>query len=374
MTITLDGEAQLLEAGRRRLGELLGSSFEVGDYNIAGRPPARAGGPVDAMVTIKDNSTGISAVVLVEAKAHLSPVGVRRELAPRWDLLGRMPGQVTPLVVAPWLSPRTRTELDHAGYSYLDLTGNVSIDVPNPRLRFLLQGAQRDPAPRGGGTRTLAGPKAGRLVRLLIDVAPPHRPTDLATHARLGLPYVSRLLQVMEDRGLIERSGRVVDGVDWVGLIRERAEQSNLLRANPWVAMVAPQGRERVLDRLRNTPTLVESVAVTGSAAARVIAPTAVGGQLMIYVPGEIHAPDEIGRSLGLLRSERGGDVLLLRAANPVVFEHTRDVDGVRHVALSQLVLDCLTGNGRMPAEGEAVLSYMVDHVDEWRLARLEGL
>ncbi len=374
MTITLDGEAQLLEAGLRRLGELLGSSFKVGDYNIAGRPPARAGGPVDAMVTIKDNSTGISAVVLVEAKAHLSPVGVRRELAPRWDLLGRMPGQVTPLVVAPWLSPRTRTELDHAGYSYLDLTGNVSIDVPNPRLRFLLQGAQRDPAPRGGGTRTLAGPKAGRLVRLLIDVAPPHRPTDLAARARLGLPYVSRLLQVMEDRGLIERSGRVVDGVDWVGVIRERAEQSNLLRANRWVAMVAPQGQERVLDRLRNSPTLAESVAVTGSAAARVLAPTAVDGQLMIYVPGEIPAPDEIGRSLGLLRSERGGDVLLLRAANPVVFERTRDVDGVRHVALSQLVLDCLTGNGRMPAEGEAVLSYMVDHVDEWRLARLEGL
>jgi len=374
VTITLDGEAQLLEAGLRRLGELLGSSFKVGDYNIAGRPPARAGGPVDAMVTIKDNSTGISAVVLVEAKAHLSPVGVRRELAPRWDLLGRMPGQVTPLVVAPWLSPRTRTELDHAGYSYLDLTGNVSIDVPNPRLRFLLQGAQRDPAPRGGGTRTLAGPKAGRLVRLLIDVAPPHRPTDLAARARLGLPYVSRLLQVMEDRGLIERSGRVVDGVDWVGVIRERAEQSNLLRANRWVAMVAPQGQERVLDRLRNSPTLAESVAVTGSAAARVLAPTAVDGQLMIYVPGEIPAPDEIGRSLGLLRSERGGDVLLLRAANPVVFERTRDVDGVRHVALSQLVLDCLTGNGRMPAEGEAVLSYMVDHVDEWRLARLEGL
>jgi len=44
-----------------------------------------------------------------------------------------------------------------------------------------------------------------------------------------------------------------------------------------------------------------------------------------------------------------------------------RAVDGIPHVALSQLVLDSLAGPGRMPAEGEAVLTYMSDHTNEWR-------
>ncbi len=46
---------------------------------------------------------------------ELSPAGVRRYITPRWDLLARLPSHVTPLVIAPWLSPRTRAALDRAG-------------------------------------------------------------------------------------------------------------------------------------------------------------------------------------------------------------------------------------------------------------------
>jgi hypothetical protein len=50
-----------------------------------------------------------------------------------------------------------------------------------------------------------------------------------------------------------------------------------------------------------------------------------------------------------------------------VVFEGTRELHGVPHVALSQLVLDSLSGPGRMPAEAEKVLEYMIDHESDWR-------
>jgi len=368
-----EGEEQLLEIGLERLRELLGAGFETAPYNTGGQVRPRPDAAVDAMITVKDKSTGTYGVLLIEVKFGLTPVSVRRELAPRWDLLARLPGHITPLVIAPWLSPRTREELDRADYGYLDLSGNVSLDIPQPRVRLFLQGTKRDPTPHRAGSRGLVGSGAGRLVRLLVDVAPPYRAVGLAERSGLSLPYVSRLLRVMEDQGLIERSGRVVSGVDWAGLIRERAEQTNLLRANPAVAMVAPQGQRRVLDRLSDQPELAQSVAVTGSAAARVVAPLTVGGQLMIYVPGQIQAPDDVGRQLGLLRSEQGGDVLLLRAGNPVVFERTRVVGGARHVALSQLALDCLSGSGRMPAEGAVVLEYMAEGVDSWRLSGLEA-
>jgi hypothetical protein len=54
-----------------------------------------------------------------------------------------------------------------------------------------------------------------------------------------------------------------------------------------------------------------------------------------------------------------------------VVFERPRLIDGVPHVALSQLAIDCLSGPGRMPAEGEAVLDYMVQTENSWRVNRL---
>jgi len=34
---------------------------------------------------------------------------------------------------------------------------------------------------------------------------------------------------------------------------------------------------------------------------------------------------------------------------------------------------DCMTGNGRMPAEGEALLSWMAHHEDDWRATSLKA-
>lgn len=107
-------------------------------------------------------------------------------------------------------------------------------------------------------------------------------------------------------------------------------------------------------------------IAVTGSYAASAVAPHAVGGQLMLYVQAGPHTPDAWADRLGLMRAD-GGDVLLLRAHDRVVFEGTRNLDGIPHVALSQLVLDGLSGPGRMPAEAEKVLDYMIDNEQEWR-------
>jgi hypothetical protein len=56
----------------------------------------------------------------------------------------------------------------------------------------------------------------------------------------------------------------------------------------------------------------------------------------------------------------------VLTAYDGVVFERSRMVNGIRHVALSQLVLDCLSGPGRLPAEGEAVLAHMAESEALW--------
>jgi hypothetical protein len=210
-------------------------------------------------------------------------------------------------------------------------------------------------------------------VRLLADVAPPYRAGELGDAAKLSLPYVSRLLDTLEEQLLIRREGRIISRVDWPQILRLRAENYTLLRHNSYVGMVAPNGIDAVFKALRSKRAVDGmQIVLTGSYAARTVAPLAVGGQLMLYLPaGPPRLPDEIGDDLGLLRVDKGADVLLLRAHDPVVFERTVDDGGVRRVALSQLVLDCLSGPGRMPAEGEAVLSYMQDNTQLWRADRL---
>ncbi|PYC69522.1 hypothetical protein C7C46_28075 [Streptomyces tateyamensis] len=323
---------------------------------------------------VKSDGDSVFTQLLVDLRKNVTPRMVEEQLLPKLDLVRQVNSYTSPMVIAPWIAPRVQLLLRENGIGYIDLTGNMSLRVPRPAIVLYTQGETRSPlagSPRSTKA-TLAGPKVGRLVRLLADVFPPYRAAQLAEAAKLSLPYVSRLLDTLEDQLLIRRQGRVIKDVDWPQLLRVRAEQLNLLRHNPYVGMVAPNGIDAVLRALRTLPEADRhSVAVTGSYAAHSVAPLAVGGQLMLYVTAGPHTPDIIGEDLGLLRVDKGADVLMLRAHDSVVFERTVEMDGLPRVALSQLVLDCLSGPGRMPAEGEAVLTYMQENPQLWRAAQL---
>lgn len=77
----------------------------------------------------------------------------------------------------------------------------------------------------------------------------------------------------------------------------------------------------------------------------------------------------------GLLRQRAvaGADVLLLRSTGSIALRGRRLIDNVPHVAVSQLVLDCLGGPGRMPAEGNSILEYLkLDEESRWRRPNLQ--
>jgi hypothetical protein len=75
--------------------------------------------------------------------------------------------------------------------------------------------------------------------------------------------------------------------------------------------------------------------------------------------------------SLKLLPADTGANVALLSPFDKVVWERTTAADGVTYAAPSQVAIDCLTGNGRMPAEGEALLAWMLANETEWRESSL---
>ena len=110
-------------------------------------------------------------------------------------------------------------------------------------------------------------------------------------------------------------------------------------------------------------------VAVTGSFAAVRLAPVA-GPALVVAYTDE---PNALAESLGLIPTDEGANVALLVPFDQVVWERTTTENGITYVAPSQAAVDCLTGNGRMPAEGDALLAWMTENEDRWRLPSLPG-
>jgi len=79
----------------------------------------------------------------------------------------------------------------------------------------------------------------------------------------------------------------------------------------------------------------------------------------------------------GLLPADEGANVVLAKPADDVIMEPRwpgNRVLRVPVVAASQLALDCLTGNGRMPQEGAAFMDWMGENEGQWRAKSLAEL
>ncbi|HLH64747.1 MAG TPA: type IV toxin-antitoxin system AbiEi family antitoxin [Solirubrobacteraceae bacterium] len=355
-------ENELVDAAVTWLRERIPAAWSVEPADQDAMPGGRGrpGG------TIVINGQSVFATLAVEAKRSLRP----RDVAGLFGSVGRTLRALSPdipiLVVAPWLSPRTRDLLAAEGINFLDLTGNALVRLESPALFIQSQGADRDPSPTPRGKARVRGPKAARLIRTLIDVRPPYGVRDLAEATGLAPGYISRLLYALDDDALLERSKRgQVESVDIAALLRRWAESYELFRSNDAQPYLAARGAEDALGRLPELPTL--RTAVSGSFAAVRLSPVAAPALLTVYCEDAKALAD----ALDLIPADRGANVVLLRPFDPIVWERTDEEGGVRYVAPSQAAVDCLTGNGRMPAEGEALIQWLLANEPAWRLDSL---
>ncbi|MGD0454316.1 MAG: helix-turn-helix domain-containing protein [Solirubrobacteraceae bacterium] len=274
------------------------------------------------------------------------------------------------LVVAPWLSLRTRQILEAERINFIDLTGNALLRLDDPAVYISSSGATRNPEPTPRGRARVRGPKAARLIRILADVRPPYGVREIASAARLTPGYVSRLLETLDREALIERAHRGgVGAVDVPALLRWWAGSYDVFRSNRAMTFLAPDGAPRAAAQLATSEQRTQ-LAVTGSFAAGRIAPIAAPALLLVYCDDTA----ALSETLGLLPADVGGNVALLRPFDPVVWERVSEDGGLRYAAPSQVVVDCLTGTGRMPAEGEALLAWMAGNESSWRYASLTKL
>jgi len=351
--------------------ELLDRAFDALRSMLPEIQLSREQSPQDAGVDalwLLPAPNGQPATLLVEAKARLLPRDVD-QLQARLTPLAGPTRNATIVIVAPWLSPRSRALLTERGLNYIDLSGNIAIRINRPTVVIQTHGTDRDPNPQVVPPAQLKGSRVNRIVRLLADVKPPYGVSALANAAGVSAGYVSRVLEALDEQALVQRGRRreVID-VEWARLLEARAANYDLLTSNQAETYVTQQSFEAILDRLRQQDT--GDVVVTGSVAAAQVAPITAPAQLVLYTS----SPKTVRTEAKLLPATRGANVVLLRPADFSQVDRPRLVDGIAYAGLSQLAMDCLDGNGRLPEEGDALLRVMAETEDHWRLPTLPTL
>lgn len=293
---------------------------------------------------------------------------VRRRLDPRTASALSATDEPT-IVIADWLSPRTRTVLAGSGFSYADTTGNLLVMVSEPGLSISADGARRDPAPRRSAATNLRGPRAWALERTLAEVLPPYGLGELSESVRIDTGYLSRLLTGLAEELLIERRPRQpVERVDWEAMIRQIAQSYSLLDSNETTSWIAPAGPEQFLRDLSSSS--LRQWVVTGSFASSRLVSVVAPEVAIVYTDD----PERLADTLRLRPTRTGGNVIASPPSDPIVYERTWQRDGLRFASIAQVAVDCLTGFARMPAEGEALLDWMRQRAPRWQATSLTSV
>lgn len=307
---------------------------------------------------------GVSARLVVEVKRTLDAPRTRAVS----DQLDRYLGALRDdgisacaAIVAPYLSAANREQLIDRGIGFVDATGNVRLVCDRPAFFVESHGADRDPWPGPSELRSLKGKATGAAVRALVDFVPPYGIRELANRARVSAPTLSRVIDLLDREGLVERKPRgPVRSLDWKGTIRRWALDYSVIESNRVATYLDPRGLEDVTNKLRRTES---RYALTGSLALPndvAVAPARLAMVYTINVTG-------LASELDFRPTDTGANLLLIEPYGDVAFDRTATRRGLVAVACSQLAADLVTGPGRAPTEAEDLLMWMEDDEDAWR-------
>jgi len=368
-------ETRLMDTAAKEIGERLPPRWLLLDREreAAVRSPQEPTRIIDAIWELRDPD-GLSADIIVAVKTNPVEPRLVRSVASQLKALSRsMYGQAeaTPayMVVSTYLSPLTRERLAEAGIGYADSTGNIRFTIDRPAVYIETQGADKNPFREERPLQSLKGGRTARVVRGLMDYRTPFGTRELASETDSSAAMISRVSSLLEPDEIVTKEsprGRFAS-VDWEALARRWATDYEFASSNTLTTWLEPRGTRALFARLRDSKI---RYAVTGSFAAYRLAPIAEPRLVTLYVED----PDAAGQSMGLRPAETGGNVLLVIPFDAVAFERAECDDGITYARVTQVLLDLMKGPGRGPAEAEALLDWMRDNEDIWKLSMTEAI
>ena len=327
---------------------------------------------IDAIWELRDPD-GLSSDILVEAKANLVEPRLVSSVASQLKALSYSKYEqagVTPanMLISTYLSPLTRERLAEAGISYADSTGNIRFAIDRPAVYIETQGADKNPFREERPLQSLRGGRSARVVRGLLDYRTPFGTRELAAKTGSSAAMISRVSNLLEPDEIVtkDRSRGPIVSVVWEALARRWAMDYDFAPPKSSTTWIEPRGTRTLFARLRDAKI---RYTVTGSFAAYRLAPFAEPRLAALYVDD----PETAAQSLRLRPAETGGNVLLVTPFDPVAFERAEYDDGITYARVTQVLLDLMKGPGRGPAEAEALLDWMRDNEDIWKLSMTDS-
>jgi hypothetical protein len=273
-----------------------------------------------------------------------------------------LPGS-TGVLVARYLSPPVRDRLADEGLSYVDATGNVRVTLSRPGLFVSDHGADRDPwRGRGRPRGDLKGAPAAKVVRALLDFDREWSIRQLVAAAQVSTGAAYRVVEFLDEEGLVQRPRARVLVPDWQRLLRRWSQDYEFVESSRTTRWIASRGLDRLLARAAEDRV---QYAVTGTLAAAEWAPYAPARAAMIYTPDARGAAE----AWDLRPAEAGANVVLAEPESDVVFARSRRAadGGYQITAPTQVAVDLMTGPGRNPAEAEELIDWMARNEPSWR-------
>ena len=327
------------------------------------RTAADTSGPkIDAILAITA-PLGEQVRFLVEVRRLLGSRDLSRVSEQlRWAA-GRELIDTRTMVMSQYLAPPIRERLSDEDMDFIDVTGNIMVKSSRPALYVRDQGADKDPWRTAGRPRSsLTGDPAARLVRALIAGRGPWSARALADASGASTGATYRVLEYLQDEGLVQKTGTNFELLDWPSLLRQWSRDYSFVRTNRTSTYIEPRG----LDTLQGKAAASEysRYAITGTLAAATWAQYAPARTAMVYVDDAVRAAQE----WNLRPAEKGANVILAEPKYDVVFSGTaKNEAGATIVAVEQAAVDLLTGPGRNPSEGEELISWMESNESAWR-------
>ncbi len=324
----------------------------------------------DAVLTLMD-PWGESANIIVEAKGRPLEARSVSWLLDQWrqrllplseEILGK-DSRASFMVISPFLGPSAKERLAEAGISYADATGNVRFVTDKPAVFIQTEGEVRNPWRENVPLHSLQGRRSARVVRAFLDYRPPFGTRELAALTQNAPASVSRVSDLLERDGIIERAsprGAIVS-VDWQRLLRRWAIDYDFPTVNRMIPCLEPRGFSNLFGKLSDAEF---PYAVTGSFAANRYAPVAEPRLATVYTADLSDAM----KRLGLRPADTGANVVIGQPFDPVVFDRTERDDGLLYARVTQVAADLMTGPGRGPAEAESLIEWMASNEEAWRL------
>lgn len=291
----------------------------------------------DILVSI--NAFGHRHTLVCEVKRYGQPRYVRNAVLQLHDSVGRMDFNAVPVLIAPFLSEKSRAICINYNVNYLDLYGNAFFQAPG----ILIDVSVADrPVAEKRNLKSLFRPKAAHILRIMLrNPKRAWRVTELANAANASFGHVSNVRRALLNR---EWAKDMSDGViltDPDGLLDAwrsayRRPDGNLIRF--YTSLYGQAFEEAVKDVLSAHSS--QNLATFASfSAARWIAPYGRTGIDYFYANRE--GAEKIANALKASNVHKGNNIEILILKDRNILEDTVEpVPGVICTSPVQTYLD----------------------------------